>query len=214
MTFIRQEIENAAVGVAVMSKSEKFEVFLKPGIAASIWRRRVPENFQAWIDTLEVEKLPSARMVVRAEVSRDAAEIICEKAGMSNNLERRYLVDDVGLLCKTFASLMGTNLIQLRFDVIDDNACQKFHIDAVTARLVCTYRGMGTQYGISLDGSDPKRVYTAPTGAPMLIKGSKWPELPASGLLHRSPPIEGTSSTRLLLVVDPIFDERTEELSH
>jgi len=29
-------------------------------------------------------------------------------------------------------------------------------MDAVKSRLICTYRGQGTQYGISMDGSDPK----------------------------------------------------------
>ncbi len=33
-----------------------------------------------------------------------------------------------------------------------------------------------------------------------------WPEQPASGLLHRSPPIEGTGETRLVLVLDGVMD--------
>ena len=34
---------------------------------------------------------------------------------------------------------------------------------------------------------------------------------PITGLLHRSPPIEGTGETRLVLVLDPI-DDLDEEL--
>ena len=57
------------------------------------------------------------------------------------------------------------------------------------------------QYGISTDGREPKRIFTVPTGAPILLRGTKWPEPPHSGLLHRSPPIEGSGLTRLVLVL-------------
>ena len=77
-------------------------------------------------------------------------------------------------------------------------------VDAVTSRLICTYRGTGTQYGIASDGEDPQRVFTAPTCMPIVLRGTLWPEDPPSGLRHRSPPIAGTGETRLLLVLDPV----------
>jgi len=49
-----------------------------------------------------------------------------------------------------------------------------------------------------------------PTGAPILLRGTLWPEHPRSGLLHRSPPIEGTGETRLVLVLDPVDDPEEE----
>jgi hypothetical protein len=42
------------------------------------------------------------------------------------------------------------------------------------------------------------------TGAPILLRGTLWPGDPPSGLMHRSPPIEGTGETRLVLVLDPV----------
>ena len=42
--------------------------------------------------------------------------------------------------------------------------------------------------------------------APILLRGTLWQERPRTGLLHRSPPIEGTGETRLVLVLDPIDD--------
>jgi hypothetical protein len=80
----------------------------------------------------------------------------------------------------------------------------------VTARLVCTFRGAGTQYGISADGAEPGRIFTVPTGAPIVLRGARWPERPRSGLLHRSHPIEGTDQTRLVLVLDPVDDPQEE----
>ena len=117
------------------------------------------------------------------------------------------LVNDVAALAEVLREIMPTSHLQMRFDVVTTNACRKFHIDAVTARLVCTYRGTGTQYGISTDGAEPQKIFTVPTGAPILLRGTLWPEPPRSGLLHRSPPIEGTGETRLVLVLDPIIDD-------
>jgi hypothetical protein len=74
------------------------------------------------------------------------------------------------------------------------------------ARVLCTYGGTGTQYGIFTDGDKPSRVFTVQTGAPILLRGPLWLAHPPSGLLHRSPPIEGTGETRLVLVLDPVFD--------
>ncbi|MDJ0613956.1 MAG: DUF1826 domain-containing protein [Rhizobiaceae bacterium] len=207
MNYIGKNVENAVIGVAVSDEPGKFDILRQPGVAATIWRRKLPSDFQEWMDTLPVEILPSARVIIREEIARDAVEVICQSAGLPNTMQRHYFVQDVVSLAKQFSELMGTRNLRLRFDVIDDNACRKFHIDAVTARLVCTYRGIGTQYGMSSDGEEPKRIFSTPTGSPIVLRGTEWPELPASGLLHRSPPVEGTGMTRLVLVIDALPDE-------
>lgn len=38
-----------------------------------------------------------------------------------------------------------------------------------------------------------------------------WRRHPASGLLHRPPSIAGTGETRLVLILDPIFDPEDAE---
>ena len=113
---------------------------------------------------------------------------------------------EAAISADVFSGLTPAACFRLRFEVVTRNACRKFHVDAVTARLVCTYRATGTEYGISTNGRVPRRVFTVPTGAPMLLRGTPWLERPKSGLLHRSPPIEGTRETRLALVLDPVLD--------
>ncbi|MEM7067258.1 MAG: DUF1826 domain-containing protein [Pseudomonadota bacterium] len=210
MTYVHKTIENAAVGVAVIDDASNFNQLRKPGVAATIWRRQLPADLQDWFDNLPIEGLPSARVILRVEAVRDAIDAICSNARMPNTFNRRLFVDDVVSLSEHFARLMETNLVRIRLDVVHDDACRKFHIDAVTARLVCTYRGAGTQYGISMDGAEPKRIFSVPTGAPILLRGTKWPEPPTSGLLHRSPPIEGTGAVRFMLVIDPIAESKSE----
>ncbi|MCG8558203.1 MAG: DUF1826 domain-containing protein [Hyphomicrobiales bacterium] len=217
MTLVREIVKDAATGVGVADAPEGLSAIQRPGCAAAIWRRYPLPGFQSWIDALEPERLPKARVVLRPENVRDAAFQICDASGTPDCAERAKLIDDTAALADIFAGLMRAPYLRLRFDVVTTNACRKFHIDAVTARLVCTYRGTGTQYGISTDGAEPRRVFTVPTGAPILLRGRLWPERPNSGLLHRSPPIEGTGETRLVLVLDPVADLKSEpdrELMH
>ena len=213
MTYARKIITSAAIGVAVADTLEGLAAIHRPGCAAAIWRRQPAQSFQDWIDRLDPTQLPGTRTVLQPGAVRDAVVHCCEMAGMPDGPERAFFVDDVAGLAQGFAEIVAAPYLRLRLDVVTTNACRKFHIDAVTSRLICTYRGTGTQYGISTDGAPPKRVFTAPTGAPTVLRGTLWPETPASGLLHRSPPIAGTGETRLLLVLDPL-EEMIEEMDH
>jgi len=206
MTFVRDIVEDAAIGVGVADTPEGLSAIHRQGCAAAIWRRHPLTSFQSWIDALEPEQLPRARVILRPEDVREATRKICDSCKMPETSERKRLIDDTAALADIFAELMRAKYLRLRFDVVTTNACRKFHIDAVTARLVCTYRGTGTQYGVSTDGAEPRHIFTVPTGAPILLRGTLWPQRPSSGLLHRSPPIEGTGETRAVLVLDPIDD--------
>jgi len=210
MTLVREIVSDAAIGVGVADAPEGLSALHRPGCAAAIWRRQPLPGFQSWIEGLNAEELPNARVILRPEAVRDAAAEICDASSTPAGPDRERLVDDIAALADIFAGLMRARWLRLRLDAVTTNACRRFHIDAVTARLVCTYRGTGTQYGISTDGDEPSRVFTVPTGAPILLRGTLWPERPRSGLLHRSPPIEGTGETRLVLVLDPVDDPEEE----
>ncbi|MDA7965321.1 DUF1826 domain-containing protein [Ruegeria sp.] len=206
MTYIRAEIRDAAIGVGIADTPEGLARISMPGCAASIWRRQIGSGFQTWIDALDPSHLPNGRLVLRPADVPEAVRHLCDIAAMENAEERGWLENDIAELAERFAEIMKVSYLRLRLDPISTNACRKFHIDALHARLICTYRGTGTQYGISRDGQDPKRVFTLATGAPMIMRGTLWPQSPPSGLLHRSPPISGTGETRLVLVLDPVFD--------
>lgn len=210
MSYVSKTLRNAAIGVAVADDCAALKTFLAPGCAAAIWRRQVPSDIQNWLDAISPDMLPRGRVIVQPRAIPDALETLCNTANVPEGTQRDWLCADITTLADTFANLMNTPWLRLRLDVVTTNACRKFHIDALSGRMVCTYRGTGTQYGISTDGDDPKRVYTVPTGAPILLRGTLWPTQPPSGLLHRSPPIEGTGETRLVLVLDPIHDPDEE----
>ncbi|WP_068118362.1 DUF1826 domain-containing protein [Tropicimonas marinistellae] len=205
MSVVDELHRDAVSGVSVTEVPEGLSAIASSNCPAVIWRRDATREFQAWIDALPPEQLPKARAILRPEAVRDAMTHVCEASGTPDFPERRRLIDDIAALADVFASVMGAPWLRLRLDAMTTNACRKFHVDAVTARLVCTYRGTGTQYGMSAGMGDPDRVFTVPTSAPIVLRGTLWPTGEDTGFLHRSPPIEGTGETRLVLVLDPIF---------
>jgi len=210
MNTVSKSLTDAAIGVGVADRPEDLAVLKKPGCAAALWRRQMPGAVKDWLDGLDPDQLPRGRVILRPDAFSKTLAHLCEMAGTPDCAERAWLEADIADLAEQFAGLMSARYLRLRLDVVTTNACRKFHIDALMARLVCTYRGSGTQYGISVDGAEPTRVFQVQTGSPILLRGTLWPQDPPSGLLHRSPPIEGTGESRLVLVLDPVFDPQEE----
>ncbi|TAD71334.1 MAG: DUF1826 domain-containing protein [Sphingomonadales bacterium] len=119
----------------------------------------------------------------------------------------RALIDDAAQLARLFCAAMGLVTFELRLEVVRTDSCRKFHADYVSARLITTYVGEGTDW---LDDADAQRV--AAGAAPLrlnrlspfdvgLFKGKLATDRPA---IHRSPPIaETVGDARLLLVLNP-----------
>ena len=206
MTLLRETFKETAPGIGLASSMQDLAVIHDPSCAAAVCKRTFDAGVLSWLDRLEPSRLPKARVILRPDRVSEALEQICDMSKTPDCPERDSLIEDATALATTFAAIMNAPYLRVRIDIITTNACRKFHIDALTARLICTYRGTGTQYGIATDAADPADIFTVPTGSPIVLRGTNWPEHPASGLKHRSPPIEGTQETRSVLVLDPIFD--------
>lgn len=203
MTLAGRRVDIAATGLVVTATPQGLAAIHRPETAAAIWRRHPAPGFQSWIDGLDPALLPAARVILRPAAARAAVAAACDSAGTPAGGPRDRLIDDIAALADLFAELVRATVLQLRLDVMTTDACRRFHVDRVTARLVCTYRGSGTQYGFAADGREPEHVHAVPTGAAMVLRGTLWPPCPDPGLRHRSPPIAGTGETRLVLVLDP-----------
>ncbi|WP_171210229.1 MULTISPECIES: DUF1826 domain-containing protein [unclassified Ruegeria] len=206
MSVAYAEIKNHSEAVHFAKAADGLAAIQEPQCAAAIWDRPLPKGFQAWIDGLDPCQLPATRSVLRPDAIPQAVSYLCDGSTMAPCVERDWLIGDIADLSQRFAAIMRASYLRLRLGVITTNACRKFHIDAIKARLICTYRGTGTQYGFAQGGAEPRDIATVPTGSPMVMRGTLWPENPVSDLKHRSPPIAGTGETRLVLVLDPIFD--------
>jgi hypothetical protein len=118
------------------------------------------------------------------------------------------LVGDVARLARLFCDAMDLARFELRLEVVRTDSCRKFHADYVTARLITTYVGEGTDWLEAEDaarvaaGGTPQRVHRLAPFNVGLFKGRLASDNPA---IHRSPPISGSpGGVRLLLVLNPV----------
>ncbi|MEM9178979.1 MAG: DUF1826 domain-containing protein [Pseudomonadota bacterium] len=173
---------------------------LTPEIDAAIWNRSMPIKVQDWINTLPARSLPSGRFVLAPSQAAACMKDLFRTRGVSASPALSWLCEDAERLAHMVASLVRTDLVRLRLEPVYDNACSKLHIDNVVARLICTYRGPGSVLGLAPETESG--LQTIPTGLPVLLKGKRWPASRAPELRHRSPAIEGTGETRLVLVLE------------
>jgi hypothetical protein len=93
-------------------------------------------------------------------------------------------------------------------------ACRRWHRDCVPLRLICTCRGPGTLWMppplgpwalAQADDDLEQQAHVFEAGDVALFKGCGWAgQTHDNGIVHRSPRIEGTGQTRLVLVLDPL----------
>lgn len=202
--------EIPASHVAVTDSADDLATIREPGCAAAIWNRTPSEAFQTWIDALPLDQWPRGRTVFRADDAHSFVANLLAGQGVPNNGHAAVLAEDMAAICGVFAKIMNATFLKMRVEVVTGNACRKFHLDVMEARLICTYRGEGTQYGVSANGDAPEQVFSVPTGAHAIFRGSEWRDGAPPKLLHRSPPIEGTGETRFVMVLDPAMDPASE----
>lgn len=117
------------------------------------------------------------------------------------------LAQDASLLAEAFCTAMGLDRLEVRLERVTSDSCRKFHGDYVTARLITTYAGPGTDWLDAREadalsrGAEPSRVNRMKTGDVGLFKGKLATDHPA---IHRSPPVSQSGETRLLLVLNPV----------
>ncbi|MEM8813504.1 MAG: DUF1826 domain-containing protein [Pseudomonadota bacterium] len=206
MTVIGEFPKDTSFRVEVTERPRGLSAIHEPGCIAAIWRRQPLPEFQSWIDTLHPDFLPRGRVVLRPEQVREAVFHFCEAAGTPDCADRTRLIDDTAALAYIFGGLMRTPFLRLRINVGAGDAERNSDLDAVAARLACTYRGAETRYGSSSKGGVTQPICTVPTGTPILLRGNLWPETPRLGLLQRLSFKEHTHETRLTLALDPVFD--------
>nr|WP_321523923.1 DUF1826 domain-containing protein [uncultured Cohaesibacter sp.] len=193
---------HSAEAVLIGREAEALQQITNPGVAATIWHRNPIASFQDWVDGLPPEQLPELRTIAPLDRVESVVQAACDAKDLPAGPERNRLASDVAALAFIFGQIMDVPNVQLRFDVDDGVMCPKFHIDNVAARLLCTYRGPGTEYVTTADLDGPKQIGQIATGSVGLFRGKKWPSLEGCTLLHRSPQLAPGSLTRLLLVID------------
>ena len=123
-------------------------------------------------------------------------------------------------MIRTFARVADISRFRMVAGPVFNDSCRRFHIDHLRLRLITTYVGPGTEWvdesnadftaldhPESCDCENPpslvrdtEKVHRAKAGDVLLMKGDLYSN-DLRGQVHRSPPIEGTSLTRYVVVL-------------
>lgn len=199
----RTAADTAQAGNARIGASpDILEQICKDACNLAVWERAPI----AGLDTIVTPELGSIRFTSALELLDDQLLSELRAAGYPENEVIETLAQDIGELAARYAAIYSHTALELRLDIITTNSCRKFHADYVGARLITSYVGRGTDWLSNDDadrvalGKEPVQIHSLKPGDVGLFKGKMATERPA---IHRSPPIEGTGETRLLLVLNP-----------
>ena len=181
----------------------------------SLWRRKPLESIIREIAGLRATDLPDVRCrTSRAAFGADVGRLLQEQ-GLDPRAFGAWIADLRELAEMFFGLCMGRD-VTLRLETTDRDGCPRFHVDRTHLRLLCTYRGPGTEW-LTDDQVDrdtqgrgepnerivrfgkPERFEPFWVG---ILKGDAYPGNAGRGLVHRSPPIAGSGQLRLLFCLD------------
>ncbi|MEM1146490.1 MAG: DUF1826 domain-containing protein [Pseudomonadota bacterium] len=194
---------SAALGpLKVLSNAARWDAIKSDLIEAMIWDRSVPQELCRTLSTVPAVHRIDGRETLTIDRIADYVTTLTRLWGLDPCAATEWLARDIAMLAARLTDQIGDREVLVRIEWIEDNACCKFHCDRVEARVICTYLGPGTEYGFANAQGEVGDVAQVPTGCPIVLKGKLWPGVPPSSLLHRSPAIEGTGQTRLVVVLN------------
>jgi len=187
---------------------DALSAILMPGINLAIWERKVAPEVP---DVKTLAEINDISLTAEADQVGAAMILALKEAGYPAEVIGP-LTADIAAHANRLAQLLVCDTLAIRLEVIETDACRRFHADYVSVRLILTYVGPGTQWldnvaairlrnGAAVETLDVRNVSA---GQIALFKGRKWS--PDGAIVHRSPPIADTGQRRLVLVIDPALD--------
>ncbi len=184
-----------------------------PEIQLAEWRRPADPVIADWLEAHLDDLGAGFRQTLAPGQAPDLSRL---PAGAG----RDALADDLRLLAEMLGELLDASTIGIRLEVVRQAMCPRLHVDRVGIRMLCTYRGLGTEWvddayidrrflGAGANGKpDASSGLLLPSHriesiAPFnvaLLKGSLWQGNAGRGIVHRSPAVP--QPPRVLVALD------------
>lgn len=185
-------------------------------LALVIWHRPAEPNIIQELAQLCAEDFPDVRTEIHGDKTGELISQLIAMQGFDAEAAFPAWLADMAALCEIFISLAAGRPVTARLETLARTGCPRFHVDRSYLRLVCTYRGPGTEW---LDDAQVDRRAQAsgapnetivrsgmpsrmPTFAVGLMKGSRYPGCANTGLVHRSPAVDPGDPARVLFCLD------------
>ncbi|PVV11535.1 MAG: hypothetical protein B6D77_06740 [gamma proteobacterium symbiont of Ctena orbiculata] len=188
---------------------------LYPGVNLCLWQRPAQEAVTRELSSLQASDLPDVRCISSLDAFDDDVARTLEQQGL-DPLAFSHWRNDLRRLADLYFKLSNDRQVTLRLVTTDEDDCRRYHVDRTHLRLLCTYRGPGTEW---LTNEQVDRLAQG-TGAPNekiirfgepsrfepfwvgILKGDAYPGNAGAGLVHRSPTIKCLGLTRVLFCLD------------
>ena len=135
--------------------------------------------------------------------------------GKELSFNKKLFIDDIAHLSTLFFNLCERKKIKITLELVPDGMCKVFHVDNIKQRLLCTYRGLGTEWltdnNTNRDGlgsgdnfkivKDFKLINKAEAFDVLILTGKKGSHT-SGGAVHRSPDLKSNDKIRVLLKID------------
>ncbi len=187
----------------------------EPDVNLSLWQRTPLASVAHEVASLRVTDLPDIRCRTSSATFDEDIGALLNGQSLDPQTYSAWLADLRRLADLFFAVCAGRD-VTARLETTDDDGCRRFHVDRTHLRLLCTYRGRGTEWltneqvdrNAQGSGAPNKRIVRF--GQPSrfkpfwvgILKGDAYPGNAGRGLVHRSPPIAGSGQTRVLFCLD------------
>lgn len=187
----------------------KLESIKRDHVNMAVWQRLPDSAMSPIIDWLATTGFALECKAPAEYLSQAVHENISAKS-LSPSTQR--LIEDIQKLALIFKSYTLARSIRLVIESIHNVPCPKFHQDNLSLRLICTYKGPGTQWlensnvnthAHCCGGSivrDESRIHQLKPFEVALMKGKRWPKN-MIGIYHRSPPL-AKNEPRLVVKMD------------
>ena len=207
----RQVTSNCAIADDPLGLTRIFD----PEIQLAQWRRPADPVIADWLAAHASDLGSGLRQTLAPGQQPDLGRL---PAGAG----RGALTADIALLAEILGELLDASSIGYRLEVVGQAMCPRLHVDRVGIRLLCTYRGPGTEWvedasvdrrflgaascgqpdersGLLLPGH---RIEAITQFAVALLKGSLWQGNGGRSIVHRSPAVAAEQAPRVLLAMD------------
>ena len=198
---------------ALASTSNILNEIINPHVNLALWQRPNQREISREVATLQGSQLLDVRRPTSlASIDTDVCELLQLQGIAPANFEN--LRADIAQLTQLMhGSTQKRNFIFRLLTTYRDD-CRRFHLDRTRLRMMCTYRGPGSEWltdsqvdrGALARGEpneavirfgEPSHFGTFWVG---ILKGD--PGNVGTGLVHRSPPITGSGQVRVLFCLD------------
>ena len=193
-----------ATGVNTATSPQVLRTIALEGTAVAVWHRALHDGLRTELGQLTKDQLPAVRTLLAVDSVESAVLDACKAAGMPDGRLAAMLADDVATLATLFSEILAQPLLRLTLDVPHDAATPRFLMAMERARLFCSYRGQGVQFGAAHPDGPPREFLELAPGVAAIFRGFLWRSKQLPGIVHRVPLPERPGERPLLLVIDPV----------